>query len=173
MDKIKDIIIQVEKLKLAGSFDAAITLLQESIATYNSDYRLYEEMADIFLYRGDLDKAVKAIDFALSLNLESATGNYLKGFILLSWDKVKEALGYLEKSNKMMWNNAEVLRNLGWAYTIVWEHTKGISILKRALNLSPDDELIVEDLAMALIGSGEVQSGNVLLEKIGKKQVSK
>ena len=72
-----------------------------------------------------------------------------------------------------MWNNAEVLRNPGWAYTIIGEHTKGITILKRALNLSPDDELIVEDLAMALIGCGEVQSGNILLEKIGKKKVVK
>ncbi len=173
MDKIKDIIIQIEKLKLAGNFDAAIALLEQSIVSYNSDYRLYEEMADILLYRGELKKAVKAIDFALSLNSESATGNYLKGFILLSSDQVKEALSYLETSNKMMWNNAEVLRNLGWAYTIMGEHTKWISILKRALNLSPEDELIVEDLAMALIGSGEVQSGNVLLEKIGKKQVIK
>jgi len=172
MDQIKDIIIQVEKLKLTQNFDWAIALLQESIASYNSDYRLYEEMADIFLYRGELTKAVKAIDFALGLNDQSATGNYLKGFILLSGDKVQEALSYLETSNKMMWNNAEVLRNLGWAYTIVGEHTKWISILKRALNLSPDDELIVEDLAMALIGSGEVQSWNVLLEKIGKKQVT-
>lgn len=173
MDKIKDIIIQVEKLKLSQQFDDAIVLLQESITKYNSDYRLYEEMADIYLYGWEMDKAGKAIDFALELNEQSATGNYLKWFILLSSDHVKKALSYLEKSNSLMGNNAEVLRNLGWAYTIVGEHIKGISILKRALNLSPDDELIVEDLAMALIGSGEITSWNMLLEKIGKKQVMK
>ena len=171
MDKIKEIILQIEKLKIAGQFDAAIKLLQSSIAQYNSDYRLYEEMSDIYLYTGKMPQARKAIDFALELNPESATWNYLKGFILLSNDKVNDALTYLEKSNQLMWNNAEVLRNLGWAYTIIWEQNKGIAILKRALNLSPDDELIVEDLAMALIGSWEISSGNMLLEKIGKKQV--
>lgn len=173
MDTIKDIVIQVEKLKLSQNFEDAIALLQTSITKYSSDYRLYEEMADIYLYWWKMDNAMKAIDFALTLNTKSATGNYLKGFILLSSDKVQQALIYLEKSNKLMWNNAEVLRNLGWAYTIVWEYTKWIFILKRALNISPDDELIVEDLAMALIGSGEVKSWNVLLEKIGKKQVIK
>ena len=57
----------------------------------------------------------------------------------------------------MMGNNAEVLRNLGWAYTMLGETQRGITMLKRALNLSPDDELITEDLAMALIGVGEIQ----------------
>ncbi len=71
-----------------------------------------------------------------------------------------------------MANNAEVLRNLGWAYTLTWEYNKWILILKRALNLSPEDELIVEDLSMALIGSGEIKSGNSLLKQIGKSAVT-
>ena len=172
MDNIKDIIIQVETLKLSQQFDDAISLLQQSIVKYNSDYRLYEELADIYLYQGKLDKANSAIDFALELNEQSATWNYLKGFILLSNDAIKTAIDYLKKSNQLMANNAEVLRNLWWAYTLTGEHHKGITILKRALNLSPEDELIVEDLAMALIGSWEIQSGNSLLQKIGKKQVT-
>jgi hypothetical protein len=36
------------------------------------------------------------------------------------------------------------------------------------LNISPEDELITEDLAMALIGSGDVAAWNKLLKKIGK-----
>jgi hypothetical protein len=67
-----------------------------------------------------------------------------------------------------MWNNAEVLRNLGWAYTMVWEQERWITILKRALNISPWDELITEDLAMALIGSWNVKDWNSLLIKIWK-----
>ena len=171
MNHIKDIITQVENFKLSQQFDDAISLLQTSIVKYNSDYHLYEELADIYLYQGKLDKANSAIDFALKLNSESATGNYLKWFILLSNDSIDIAINYLKKSNILMANNAEVLRNLGWAYTLTGEHHKGITILKRALNLSPEDELIVEDLAMALIGSWEIQSGNNLLQKIGKKQV--
>jgi len=168
MDKIREIVIQVEKLKQAKKFHDAIMLLESSLGKYSDDYRLYEELADIYLYNGDLPKSMRAINFSLSLNKNSPTGNYLKGFVLLSQDKVTEAIKYLETSNSMMGNNAEVLRNLGWAYTMLGKTERGISILKRALNLSPEDELITEDLAMALIGIGEVQQWNTLLKKIGK-----
>jgi Flp pilus assembly protein TadD len=67
-------------------------------------------------------------------------------------------------------NNAEVLRNLGWSYHVLGQTTRWISVLKRALNLSPNDELITEDLAMALIGTGDIRKWNELLKKIGKEQ---
>lgn len=169
MDKIKEIILEIEKLKQEQRFDEAIKIIENSIILYNSDYRLYEELADIYLYKWELDKWIKSIDFSLKLNQESATWNYLKWFILLSKDKINEAIKYLEKSNNILGNNSEVLRNLWWAYTMVWNSLRGISILKRALVLSPNDELITEDLAMALIWVWEISQGNELLKKIWKK----
>ncbi len=168
MEQIRAVVIEVENLKQAKKFSEAIHLLQSSLGKHSDDYRLYEELADIYLYNGDLVKSMKAIDFAIDLNPESATGNYLKGFILLSQDKVTKAITYLKASNTMMGNNAEVLRNLGWAYTMLGETQRGITMLKRALNISPEDELITEDLAMALIGIGDLKQGNTLLKKIGK-----
>ncbi|MCH2188211.1 hypothetical protein MK079_00075 [Candidatus Gracilibacteria bacterium] len=172
MDQIQNLIVEIEELKNEQKFSRAIELLEKSIMRYHSDYRLYEELADIYLYRGELDKGLKSANFALDLNEDSATGNYLKGFILLSQDKVREAIFYLEKSNKMLGNNPEVLRNLGWAYTMIHQSERGISLLKRALNLAPGDELISEDLAMALIGIGKIAEGNTLLQKIGKNIVT-
>lgn len=162
------IIIQIEALKADKKFAEAIALLQKNISKYSSDYRLYEELADIYLFSWESDKALAALDFALSLNSESATWNYLKWFILLSEDKVTQAIESLEKSNKLFWNNAEVLRNLGWAYTMTKQHERGIIILKRALNISPEDDLITEDLAMALIWFWDVAAWNKLLKKIWK-----
>jgi tetratricopeptide (TPR) repeat protein len=168
MDEIRNTILQVETLKNDKRFSDAIELLHKTIVKYSDDYRLYEELADIYLYQGDHKKAMSALDFSLTLNPKSATGNYLKGFILLAEDKLTEAIYYLETSNRIFWNNAEVLRNLGWAYTMSNQHERGITILKRALNISPEDELITEDLAMALIGTGDIVAGNKLLKKIGK-----
>ncbi|NVP17795.1 hypothetical protein HUU51_03690 [Candidatus Gracilibacteria bacterium] len=172
MDKVKEIILEIEKLKLEQKFTRAIEIIEKNLVNYSGDYRLYEELADIYLYKGELDKALKSVNFGLELNPLSATGNYLKGFILLSKDKIRESIEFLEKSNSLMGNNSEVLRNLGWAYTMLGETDKGISILKRALVIAPNDELITEDLAMALIGIGEVSEGNGLLKKIGKKNIS-
>ena len=169
MDTIKDLIIKVESLKSNQNFNEATKLLEKNIVKYNSDYRLYEELADIYLYKWELKKWLKSIDFALSLNNESATWNYLKWFILLSQDKIIESINYLEKSNKTLWNNSEVLRNLWWAYNLSWNKDKGIIILKRALNIAPEDELISEDLAMALIWNWNIEEWNNILQKIWKK----
>lgn len=171
MDLLRNLIQEVETLKWKKMFSEAIKLLQDSIPKYNDDYRLYEEIADIYLYEGKMQKAQKAIDFALNINPESATGNYLKGFILLSKNKFFESINFLEKSNTFMPNNSEVLRNLWWAYHLTGQSQRGIAILKRALIISPEDKLISEDLAMALIGSGEIHSGNEILKRIWKQPI--
>jgi len=168
MDKIKDIIIYIETLKTEQKFNEAIKILEDSLINYNNDYRLYEELADIYLYKWELEKWLKSINFALSLNANSATWNYLKWFLLLSQDKIVEAIKFLELSNKNLANNSEVLRNLWWAYTMIWNSERWISILKRALIIAPDDNLITEDLAMALIWVWEVNEWNWLLKKIWK-----
>jgi tetratricopeptide (TPR) repeat protein len=73
MDAIKKIIQDVEKMKSNKDYDQAIILVQNSLKKYNDDYRLYEELADIYLFLGKLEKALKAINFAIELNKDSAT----------------------------------------------------------------------------------------------------
>jgi len=172
MDKVKELILHIESLKNDQRFNDAIKIIEDSLVKYNGDYRLYEELSDIYLYKWELDKWLKSVNYALSLNNNSATWNYLKWFILLSQDKVVEAIKYLEYSNKVLWNNSEVLRNLWWAYTVIWNTERWISILSRALILSPNDDLITEDLAMALIWAGKINEWNWLLKKIWKKIVA-
>lgn len=166
MDAIKKIVQDIEKMKSEKKYDDAINLVQNSLKKYNDDYRLYEELADIYLFLGKLEKALKAINFAIELNKDSATWNYLKWFISLAKNNPKEALIFLEKSNSVMPNNSEVLRNLWWAYNMVGETARWIMILKRALNIAPNDPLITEDLAMALIWVWDLKEWNSLLEKI-------
>lgn len=172
MDAVRTLIQEVEILKSRKEFDKAIEILQEAMQKNSDDYRIYEEIADIYLYEWKMAKAKKAIDFALNINAESATWNYLKWFILLANNKIIDAIEYLEKSNHLMPNNAEVLRNLGWAYSMTWESQKGIFILKRALNISPDDKLINEDLAMALIWIWRIKEWNTILQKIWKEEIT-
>lgn len=172
MDWVQNIIQEVEKLKARKDFSRALEVIESALTSHNDDYRLYEEIADIYLYEWKMAKAKKAIDFAMNMNPKSPTGNYLKWFILLSYNKIDEAIHFLETSNTLMANNAEVLRNLGWWYAITGQSQKWIAILKRALNISPGDRLITEDLAMALIGVWKIKQWNEMLEKIGKSKIS-
>jgi hypothetical protein len=47
--------------------------------------------------------------------------------------------------------------------------SKGVAVMKRALNLSPEDELIMEDLGVTLISEGQVEEGASMLKKAGKE----
>lgn len=50
MDKIHEIILNVEVYKAQKNFEQALKILQESIVKIGEDYRLYEEISDIYLY---------------------------------------------------------------------------------------------------------------------------
>ena len=169
-DSIDQIILEVETLKMKWEITKAISILESHIIEYNDDYRFFEELWDIYLGEWLIEKAKKAVDFALKLNPESATGNYLKGFLLINDEKPSDAIPFLEKSNRLMANNSEVLRNLGYAYAISWKYEKWIYILKRAQFLNPEDSLIKEDLAMALIWSGEILEWNAILRQVKKNE---
>jgi len=78
MDEIRNLVKEIENLKSHKQFDKAIKILEKALLKKSDDYRIYEELADIYLYQSKMQKAKKAIDFALKLNPDSATGNYLK-----------------------------------------------------------------------------------------------
>lgn len=166
---IHNIIETVEHHKSNQEFDKARQVVEQAIIKYSGDYRLYEELADILLYAGDIPKAKKAIHYAQEIKPESPTGLYLMGYIATLDDDFSLAVDYLEKSNEYSPNNPEVLRNLGWSYTMMGQVRKGIVLLERALELNPDDQLIMEDLGMALLNEGNMIEARSLLKKIGKE----
>jgi hypothetical protein len=50
MDNIKNIILKVEDLKIDQKYEKCIPILTEALIKYSEDYRLYEELADVYLY---------------------------------------------------------------------------------------------------------------------------
>lgn len=166
----KDIYIQeIEKLKNMWDYPNARNMVEKYLTKYTDDYRLYEELADIYLYEWDMKKAENAMHFARNLNPESATWLYLLWYINLTKWNFKLWVELLEKSNEFFPNNPEILRNLGWWYNMLWQVTKWIAILKRALNIAPEDPLIMEDLGVALMWDWQVDMGEFYLKKAWKE----
>jgi Flp pilus assembly protein TadD len=160
---------EIEDLKYAGKYEEARKRVESYLLRYADDYRLYEELADISLYEGDLERAETSMEAARRLHPESATGTYLMGYILLSKGHFDEGVSLLERANVLFPNNPEILRNLGWGYTVLGKANKGIILLERALNLAPEDALIMEDLGVALISDGQLSEGEAFLRKAGKE----
>jgi len=51
MDTIHNTIVEIERLKQEKKFKEAIALIQRGITEKQEDYRLYEELCDIYLYQ--------------------------------------------------------------------------------------------------------------------------
>lgn len=95
---------------------------------------------------------------------------YLLGYLSVTQGNFSQGIELLERANSLFPNNPEILRNLGWAYTVTGKGDRGIFLLKRALNIAPDDPLIMEDLAVALISESQsLEEAEDLLKKVGKE----
>lgn len=160
---------EIEQLKNQWLYADAKIKVQNYLLQHTDDYRLYEELADIALYEGDLDQAESSLAIAQRLNPESATGMYLMGFIHISKGNFRLWVELLEKANELFPNNPEILRNLWWWYAMLGNPRKGIAVLKRALNLAPDDTLIMEDLGVTLISEGDIEEWQSMLKRAGKE----
>lgn len=149
--KIDALIETIEQHKQQGNYNAALTLAIEWLNIDMNDYRLYEELADIYIFQGNLEKAEEVIHYARELHPDSGTGMFLEGFILSEKGEFEKALTTFEHANKLFPNSGEVLRNIGWCHVMLGNMQKGIAILKRAKALSPDDETIEQNLLTALM----------------------
>lgn len=164
---VESVIETIEQLKHDNKYNEARDIALQALARYTDDYRLYEELADIYLFENNLEKAEEVIRYARTLHPESGTGTYLEWYIAVIRGDFEHAIGVLSHANTIMPNNAEVIRNLGWAYVMKGEIPRGLALLRRAHILAPHEMMIVNDLWVALMASGLEDEARDLFEKTG------
>lgn len=148
---VEETIDTVEILKSHNKHKQALDTVLVGLKTHTDDYRLYEELADIYLYQWNIEKAEEVIGYARELHPESGTGIFLEGYIAVEkWD-FDQAIEILSKANAQFPNNPEILRNLGWSYVMQWSVDKWIIILRRALTLDPQHPITIQNLSTALL----------------------
>lgn len=168
IQNIESLIIEIENQKSLQDYSGARETVLEGLKVHTDDYRLYEELADIYLFWGNLDKADEVLSIARELHPESTTGMYLDGYIATAKWEFERAIEILTEANKQMPNNAEILRNLGWAYVMNVNLAKWVWLLRRAHILAPDEPMVINDLSVALIASGQEDEAREILAKLGQ-----
>ena len=164
---IQKIIEDIEMAKVENNYPMAKEIALTWLKNHTDDYRLYEELADIYIFEENLDKAEEVIGYARALHPESGTGAYLEWYIAAArWD-FDRAITILSIANTKFPNNAEIIRNLGWSYVMRWEIARWLWFLRRAYALAPTDMMIINDLGVALMASGEEEEARELFEKSG------
>ncbi len=164
---IEDIINTIEELKSKSQYTEARETALQALTKYTDDYRIYEELADIYIFEEDLDKAEEVIGYARALHPESGTGAYLEGYISAARGDFEKAIEILSIANGKFPNNAEIIRNLGWSYVMRGDIARGLGFLRRAHVLAPADMMIINDLGVALMASGAEDEARELFEKNG------
>lgn len=154
-----------EEYKMQGDYIKALRIAQKILEKDPSCIEAAEEVADNLLSLKEFNKAKSVAEFVLTHNPNSHIGNYVIGFLLLTENKNKKALPYLVTANKMSPNNPELLRCLGWAKFHTSDEVGGISTLERALNLRPEDPLILCDLGVCLLEKQVFDKAIMLFEK--------
>lgn len=163
---IEILISEIENKKAEQNYNDAHELALEWLKIHTDDYRLYEELADIYLFGGNLDKADEVLTIARELHPESTTGMYLDGYIATAKWEFDRAIEILSKANLQMPNNAEILRNLGWAYVMNTNVSKWVSLLRRAHILAPEEPMVINDLSVALIAAWHEDEARAVLAKL-------
>jgi tetratricopeptide (TPR) repeat protein len=78
---VDTIIESIELLKQESRYNEARMTALEALTRHTDDYRLYEELADIYIFENNLEKADEVIGYARALHPASSTGIYLEGYI--------------------------------------------------------------------------------------------
>ena len=164
---IEDIINTIEELKSISKYGEARETALQALAKYTDDYRIYEELADIYIFEENLDKAEEVIGYARALHPDSGTGAYLEWYIAAARGDFDRAISILSVANNKFPNNSEIIRNLGWSYVMKWDIPRGLGLLRRAHVLAPTDMMIINDLWVALMASGAEEEARELFEKNG------
>lgn len=164
---VEDIINTIEELKGANKYSQARETALQALSKYTDDYRIYEELADIYIFEENLDKAEEVIWYARALHPDSGTGAYLEWYIAAARGDFDRAIDILTIANQKFPNNAEIIRNLGWSYVMRWDIARWLWLLRRAYALAPEDLMIINDLGVALMASGEEKEARELFEKNG------
>jgi Tfp pilus assembly protein PilF len=78
---IQKTIEDIEMAKMENNYPKAKKIALEGLKNHTDDYRLYEELADIYLFEGNIDSATDVLSIARELHPESGTGMYLDGYL--------------------------------------------------------------------------------------------
>ena len=135
--------------KNSKKFRIAINYYDQILLKINTNSELY---ADILYRRGssferlsDYKNSDKDLLESLIINPNNA---YVLNYLAYSWlerdYKIDSALQMLEEAYALKSNDAYIIDSIGWAYYLVNDFIKAESFLKRAVELMPDDPVVID-----------------------------
>lgn len=154
-----------EDAKFDENHEEAIRWAKKAVIEMPDCAGALEEIADNELSLDNEAAAEIAAKRALEINPNSFSALYFLGFIESNRNHFKESIRLLRLANAQKENSPEILRCLGWSLFMIGEYQRGMTVLERALNLQPNDSLILCDLGICHMRTESFEKSIALLEQ--------
>jgi Flp pilus assembly protein TadD len=122
-----------------GKLDEAEALFKRAVRSDNKLTGAHMNLAYLYLLKGAPEKTALELQEVLRLEPMNAEAAYRLAWLLLSQRRIEECISFVEKLKETQQLSAPLLGILGDAYLRKGEKGAGISALKRALELKPED----------------------------------
>ena len=122
-----------------GKLDEAETLFSRAISSDNNLTGAHMNLAYLYLLKGAPEKTASELKEVLRLEPMNAEAAYRLAWLLLSQSRIDECIGFVEKLKATLAASAPLLGVLADAYLRKGERSAGVSALKSAIELKPDD----------------------------------
>ncbi len=166
-------IVGVRVLLKMGRREDAVALLQRLSAEKESKrVAAARVLSSLWLAVGEPDQAQALLEVAVSHDPASAGAHESLGQFWISRGDSKQAADSFEEAVELAWQDPWTLLSLGESITIAGLQARnaqirdiGLGALARAAELRPDSALILRDLGMARLSSGQLEQGFQNLEQ--------
>jgi tetratricopeptide (TPR) repeat protein len=144
--------------------------LSEELISYNvaNDAESFHNQGNVFLEKGEFDKAIELYKKAISLNPKYSEAYNNLGLAYMNKGNLDLAIESYNKSLSLKSNDARVYNNLGVAYIRSNKLKEAITVLKKAIELSPDYDAAHYNLANAFLMANLIDEAISEYEKVIK-----
>ncbi len=149
-------------LRTLGQLDKAVSALEKAEAIDPDNEKVREELIEVFLGKGDLEKAGIRIN-----SKKNKTASDYANLALLA--KVKgnldDALAYLKTAAGFAPENASILAGLGDLQVYAKKNSEAITTYRRVLEINPEDFDTLLNLGSLFADQGDLAESRKVLEK--------
>jgi tetratricopeptide (TPR) repeat protein len=149
-----------------NNFEKAIALWEKALSVEPVLEAIQYQYVIGSIEMKDWQRALVAINRLIEERPTHFNYNYLKGYILLNQKQYDTALGYFERSLKLIADNNQALLGAGICNNLMGQYQQAEAIFNQAQRLYPEDELILLWLVENNLRQNDSQDVDRYLKKL-------
>lgn len=145
-------------------FDKALAIYMDDEKTSPRDSKLIMNMAHAYLRQGNLELAKDKLDLILSFDKENSAAYHNRGIILLTKNRLNEAISDFRKALSFNQRSAISYNALGLCYLLRNKYQQAIKYFTISLNIDRSSITTLKNLAITYQSCGDFRKSAHLME---------